>query len=180
MSKSFRPHGLQPTRLLHSWDFPGKSTGVGCHHLLHSNYIKNKIKQMKQFLFRVFLNSTSRWLSGKESACQCRTHGSLVWEDPTCCETTKPIFHNCNLLQFTIFCNASMFLYIFLSLPKILFYLSPLPIWLMLISHLINILLKISPGCAATSGWMQCPFAELPQTLCRAMTVCVTQSGEHW
>ena len=25
------PHGLQPTRLLHPWDFPGKSTGVGCH-----------------------------------------------------------------------------------------------------------------------------------------------------
>ena len=29
-----RPHGLQPTRLLRPWDFPGKSTGVGCHHLL--------------------------------------------------------------------------------------------------------------------------------------------------
>ena len=28
-------HGLQPTRLLHPWDFPGKSTGVGCHCLLH-------------------------------------------------------------------------------------------------------------------------------------------------
>ena len=28
-SDSSRPHGLQPTRLLHSWDFPGKSTGVG-------------------------------------------------------------------------------------------------------------------------------------------------------
>ena len=25
-----RPHGLQPTRLLCPWDFPGKSTGVGC------------------------------------------------------------------------------------------------------------------------------------------------------
>ena len=25
------PHGLQPTRLLHPWDFPCKSTGVGCH-----------------------------------------------------------------------------------------------------------------------------------------------------
>ena len=25
-----RPYGLQPTRLLHPWDFPGKSTGVGC------------------------------------------------------------------------------------------------------------------------------------------------------
>ena len=30
-----RPHGLQPTRLLRPWDFPGKSTGVGCHCLLH-------------------------------------------------------------------------------------------------------------------------------------------------
>ena len=29
-----RPHGLQPTRLLHPWDFPGKSIGVGCHCLL--------------------------------------------------------------------------------------------------------------------------------------------------
>ena len=28
---SSRPHGLQPTRLLRPWDFPGKSTGVGCH-----------------------------------------------------------------------------------------------------------------------------------------------------
>ena len=28
------PHGLQPTRLLRPWDFPGKSTGVGCHCLL--------------------------------------------------------------------------------------------------------------------------------------------------
>ena len=26
-----QPQGLQPTRLLHPWDFPGKSTGVGCH-----------------------------------------------------------------------------------------------------------------------------------------------------
>ena len=29
MSDSQRPHGLQPTRLLCPWDFPGKSTGVG-------------------------------------------------------------------------------------------------------------------------------------------------------
>ena len=38
--KSLRPvqllvtHGLQPTRLLCPWDFPGKGTGVGCHCLL--------------------------------------------------------------------------------------------------------------------------------------------------
>ena len=35
MSNSSRPHGLQPSRLLRPWDFPGKSTGVGCHCLLH-------------------------------------------------------------------------------------------------------------------------------------------------
>ena len=29
-----QPHGWQPTRLLLLWDFPGKSTGVGCHCLL--------------------------------------------------------------------------------------------------------------------------------------------------
>ena len=34
MSNSSWPHGLQPTRLLCPWDFPGKSTGVGCHCLL--------------------------------------------------------------------------------------------------------------------------------------------------
>ena len=37
VSKSSRPHGVQPTRLLHPWDFPGKSTGVGCHCLLRKN-----------------------------------------------------------------------------------------------------------------------------------------------
>ena len=34
MSDCSRPHGLHPTRLLRPWDFPGKSTGVGCHCLL--------------------------------------------------------------------------------------------------------------------------------------------------
>ena len=37
MSNSQRPRGLQPTRLLRPWDFPGKSTGVGCHCLLRAN-----------------------------------------------------------------------------------------------------------------------------------------------
>ena len=39
VSDSSRPHGLQPTRLLHPWDFPGKSTGVGCHCLLWRTWI---------------------------------------------------------------------------------------------------------------------------------------------
>ena len=38
VSDSLQPHGLQPTRLLHPWDFPGKSTGVGCHCLLRAKH----------------------------------------------------------------------------------------------------------------------------------------------
>ena len=38
VSDSQWSHGLQPTRLLRPRDSPGKSTGVGCHCLLHSNH----------------------------------------------------------------------------------------------------------------------------------------------
>ena len=34
LSDSLRPQGLEPSRLLHPWDFPGKNIGVGCHFLL--------------------------------------------------------------------------------------------------------------------------------------------------
>ena len=40
VSDSLQPHGLQPTRLLRPWDFPGKSTGVGCHHLLQTQLLR--------------------------------------------------------------------------------------------------------------------------------------------
>ena len=39
MSESSRPRGLQPIRLLRPWDFPSKSTGVGCHYLLREEDI---------------------------------------------------------------------------------------------------------------------------------------------
>ena len=37
VSDSARPQRRQPTRLLRPWDFPGKSTGVGCHCLLRQD-----------------------------------------------------------------------------------------------------------------------------------------------
>ena len=50
VSDSQRPHGLQPTRLLHPWDFPGKSTGVGCHCLLQSYVLRTlKIDSLGKF-----------------------------------------------------------------------------------------------------------------------------------
>ena len=42
VSSSLRPHGLQPTRLLHPWDSPGKNTGVGCHFLLQCMRVKSE------------------------------------------------------------------------------------------------------------------------------------------
>ena len=45
-----RPHGLQPSRLLCPWDLPGKSTGVGCHHLLRMHTLLC-IKSHKDLLY---------------------------------------------------------------------------------------------------------------------------------
>ena len=36
---SLWPHGLQPARLLCSWNSPGKNTGVGCHFLLQGIFL---------------------------------------------------------------------------------------------------------------------------------------------
>ena len=38
MSNSLWPYGLEPTRLLCPWDFPGKNPGVGCHALLQGTF----------------------------------------------------------------------------------------------------------------------------------------------
>ena len=50
---TFSDHGLQPTRLLRPWDFPGKSTGVGCHCLLRK-YTYSRLKGCFQFLIYSF------------------------------------------------------------------------------------------------------------------------------
>ena len=47
VSDSSRPRGLQPTRLLRPWDFPGKSTGVGCHCLLQGQHYQLLIRGEK-------------------------------------------------------------------------------------------------------------------------------------
>ena len=72
MSDSSRPHGQQPTRLLRPRDFPGKSTGVGCHwlwllyklrisevlkHILHSAFILLWLVLVTQYnILKVFMH----------------------------------------------------------------------------------------------------------------------------
>ena len=50
VSYSLQPHGLQPTRLLHLWVFPGKSTGVGCHFLLQCMKVKREREVAQSYL----------------------------------------------------------------------------------------------------------------------------------
>ena len=42
MSDSVWPHRWKPARLPHSWDSPGKNTGVGCHFLLQWVEVKSE------------------------------------------------------------------------------------------------------------------------------------------
>ena len=57
MPDSLRPHGLQPTRLLCPWDFPGKDTGVGCHFLLQGIFpaegLNPGLLHCRQILYRL-------------------------------------------------------------------------------------------------------------------------------
>ena len=63
VSDSVRPHGLQPTRLLHPWDFPGKSTGVGCQCLpteTHFGLLTSRTQDNKLILFLVKTNEQTK------------------------------------------------------------------------------------------------------------------------
>ena len=45
MSDSLWPHGLQSTRLLCTWNFPGMNTGVGCHFLTNAKTSRWKFNE---------------------------------------------------------------------------------------------------------------------------------------
>ena len=47
VSDSQRPHGLEPTRLLHPWDFPGKSTEWGA--IAFSDQPRQHIKKQRHY-----------------------------------------------------------------------------------------------------------------------------------
>ena len=72
MSDSLGPHGLQPTRLLRPWGFPGKSTGVRFHRLLHMTNLDSilksrditlptKVRLVKAMVFPVVMCGCESW-----------------------------------------------------------------------------------------------------------------------
>ena len=93
VSDSSQPHGRQPSRLLRPWDSPGKNTGVGCHFLLQCMKVKSEseVAESCPTLHDPMDGSPpgssihgitciiNRWLSGKESSCQCRKRSFDPW-----------------------------------------------------------------------------------------------------
>jgi len=67
VSDSLQPQGLQATRLLCPWDFPGQNTGVGCHVLLKgSSWYKDQI-----WVSRIAGRCFTIWAT-RESQIQCK------------------------------------------------------------------------------------------------------------
>ena len=60
-----RPHGLEPTRLLHPWDFPGKSTGVHCHCLLQLVSSRGEISWNLNGLYIMTVYSCTKIITGR-------------------------------------------------------------------------------------------------------------------
>ena len=58
---SLRPHGLQPTRLLYPWDFPGKNTEVSCHFLLQEIFPPRDRTQFSCIADQFFTMSHQRY-----------------------------------------------------------------------------------------------------------------------
>ena len=62
VSDSSQPQGLQPTRLLHPWDFPGKSTGVGCHCTISPSVVLfRKIKITTSWMHKFLTDLEVKW-----------------------------------------------------------------------------------------------------------------------
>ena len=59
----FSTHGLQPTRLLHSWDLPGKSTGLAFHCLLlNRNDDSLNLLMTNSLIYPSYMNTKSLML----------------------------------------------------------------------------------------------------------------------
>ena len=85
---TLRPHRRQPTRLLRPWDFPGKSTEVGCHCLLRVTNLNSilksrditlptKVHLAKAMVFPVVMYGCESWTI--EKAERLRTDAFELW-----------------------------------------------------------------------------------------------------
>ena len=81
VSDSLRPHGLQPTRLLGPWDFPGMNTGVGCRFLLQGIFLiqgsNPGLPHCRQTLYRLSYRATQNQAVSRICPCELQFADSL-------------------------------------------------------------------------------------------------------
>ena len=91
-----QPHGLQPTRLLRPWDFPGKSTGVGCHCLLQLRPLQGGKIHRQSFLVFIFvflaMPSGQGVVREWSLASLSQPKRSHFWLEPGACPRTALLF----------------------------------------------------------------------------------------
>ena len=82
---SLQPHGLQPTRLLCPWNFPGKSAGVGCHILVQGIFPTHGLYPQLLHLLHWQADSlplhhlgSTLLIKKKKSHYECETDGEKV------------------------------------------------------------------------------------------------------
>ena len=129
MSDALQPHELEPTRLLHLWDFPGKNIGVGCHFLLQgifptqgSNLGLPRCRQML-LPFEPPRKSKTLEIQAKYMWCFLKYRKELtyfnrkVWEEGFCkiaplplCQTPLGLIIKC--LLFVLLCPYSQWLHV--------------------------------------------------------------------
>ena len=120
LSDSLQPHGLKRTMLLRPWDFPGKSTGVGCHFLLQSIFLIRDRTQVSHIVgrrftiwatrtcgsFNLFIEGIpwrSQWL-GLHASTTGGTSlipgwGTKILQATWCDQTKKRVFTECGLRE---------------------------------------------------------------------------------
>ena len=86
-----RPHGLQPSRLLRPWDFPGKSTGVGCCCLLVCIFSWLKYKPQPLFFWSICQGPRTGVPNLRD-----QTHDNLRWSWRN---NRNKVHRKCNALQ---------------------------------------------------------------------------------
>ena len=74
ISDSLQPHGLQPTRFLCPWSFPGKNTGVGCHFPLQGIFLTKGLNPCLLSLLYWWVDSLPLSYQGSS----CRRNGWSV------------------------------------------------------------------------------------------------------
>ena len=124
---------MHPIRFLHPWDFPGKSTGVGCHCLLHllGIYLLIKVELldhmvclclnfgscMQSHFSRVWL-SVTLWTVACQALLSMGFSRQEYWRGLPCCHTFPkelqhftflPAVHEC----FNLFAFSPTLVYIF-------------------------------------------------------------------